>query len=163
MLRTIIAGIFVLTSTVANAEWLYLLEESSFSDEKTYMAMVESEQVRPALGISCVMPYRLGVFLLMDEQVTNDDIMNLNKSGPEFLLRVDGGDLISLEAKVTSANGAMVLTYPGDPDFVREIRDAKQQIDVAMKVFGKIYHEGTITGLENSSSLNTVLKGCNHE
>lgn len=162
MRKRLVAGLVLalLFSATAVAQWIYNEEEDTFGEGGEKMILVTD--LFTGFGVKCS-PAGLRAFYATPEKVEEGTTLEaVNRTHPKLLVRVDKNPPYELDATfdVTMENRARAWADDIPPKLVKEIRDAKRRIAVAVRILGKIYHKNSYPVRGSTAAARRLIKRC---
>ena len=150
----------LLTSSVALAQWVYNEEEDAFGEGGSKMILVTD--FSSAFGIKCS-PEGLRALYATPEKIQEAGALEmLNQAKPKLLVRVDRNQVYELDATLDVTMDDHLRAWADDipPKLVKEIRDAKKRIAVAVRLLGKLYHKASYRVRGSTAAARKLIKRC---
>lgn len=149
----------LLSTQVAQAQWLHTTNQDAFDEKTTQMAFAPSGLY--ALGFTCVGKDKSQIVLLTPEAYEKSMSM-AGLLGSKLLIRVDSLPVRKLDVEFDDVSGKLRAVAIGADaaSAAKEMAGAKQRIAAAIEIAGEKFHSNNFGVANSRSAIGKSLKGC---
>ncbi|MFT0892932.1 hypothetical protein [Pseudochelatococcus sp. G4_1912] len=137
-----VAAILSTLVTPASATWLTNKTSSDFEDILQYSAITANANFTHFFGVRCNGQGIEIVFVTPDKSFeTADSLETVNSTDPKIRIRIDKGNVHSLDAKISNTDKGARAIAETDLEFLNQIKGAKSSISVVLTILDQNFHE----------------------
>lgn len=155
---TMITALTISSTSSACAQWITQQHGGAFDNDALQVAVTANGGY--GLGLRCKSDTSEVVLITQDRSFDDETLKLANAIGAKLLLRIDGGEILRLNALIEKIDGKAVFVADAEVTLFRTIGSAKSSVAAAVELLGKRYHENAFGVRGTRASMNSLITKC---